>query len=190
MEVLWTPGSACTVHVHVCVCVCVCSCWWWCWQCLSLRRWEHHLTHGPPPLGVWGYASCHKRRTIFYFGGECGHGSCAHNSLTALNLESLTWNQLMSTSDSDGPMKKSNCGALVFEDQLLVVGGVGYEAPVNPSSASAKYEEVDGMVYTNEHHVYDLGRGEHLLKLALVCVCTWLVQPPSHTIILSKKTFL
>ena len=48
---------------------------------LGTGIWEQKPTTGNPPLGVRGYAAATIGREIFYFGGDCNHGNCYHNSL-------------------------------------------------------------------------------------------------------------
>ena len=48
---------------------------------LGTGRWEQKPTTGNPPLGVVNYAAAAIGNEIFYFGGECSHGDCYHNSL-------------------------------------------------------------------------------------------------------------
>ena len=128
-------------------------------------RWEHHSTSGPPPLGVSRYANANIGRNIFYFAGNCGHGNCQHNSLTALSVDKFTWRELFPTTDITGPMRKNGCGLMAIKGQLLAVGGMAYSAPTNPSP-SAHYEKDLGIFYTNEHNIYDMEKGEYQLPLA------------------------
>ena len=48
---------------------------------LPTGEWVQKPTTGDPPLGVWGYAAAVIRNEIFFYGGDCGHYSCYHNSL-------------------------------------------------------------------------------------------------------------
>ena len=142
-----------------------------------IHRWEQQHTTGTPPPGVWGYGSCSSGKDIYYFGGYCGHDSCYHNSLFLLNTEKFAWSELFTTNNNTGPMKKAYSGLLAFDDQLLAFGGRSETDPSNPSPL-AKYEKsANGWVYTNEHHVFDLKRGEgHFLitvpVLMLINYCT------------------
>ena len=43
--------------------------------------WEQRTTRGTPPLGVKGYSCVAVRNELHYFGGECGHRGCYHNSV-------------------------------------------------------------------------------------------------------------
>ena len=93
--------------------------------------WLHLPTSGAPPLGVCGYGCAAVGDSIYYFGGECGHGhaGCFHNSLHKLNTSFLHWGLISPTTIQDGiPMPKSGCGMVAFkdvEDILYIVGGLG-----------------------------------------------------------------
>ena len=121
-------------------------------------RWHHQPTTGEPPLGVIDYGCDNINHDIFYFAGHCGHEGCDHNSLNVLNVDDFTWRCLYHDNDTAGPMKKSGCAMLSFQDQLLAVGGAGYSLPTNPSP-SATYEKGVQYIYTNEHHIYDTEGG-------------------------------
>ena len=109
------------------------------------------------------YACASIDRTIFYFAGYCGHGKCDHNSLTALNVDDFSWTTLFRTSDDIGPMKKSGCGLVAFNRQLLALGGVSYSAPKTPRNPPSPYKKYKSFFYTNEHHLFDIeGGGYHL----------------------------
>ena len=126
--------------------------------------WEQRTTRGIPPLGVWGYSCVAVRNDLYYFGGECGHGSCYHNSIHTLSTSTLQWRMLASTTSEDEvPMKKSGCGLVHFtddeEDLLFVMGGWG----PTPSSHQhrAQYKQANmGYVYTNEQHIFCLSTSE------------------------------
>ena len=121
-------------------------------------RWNHHPTTGQPPLGVIDYACSSISHSIFYFAGYCSHDECRHNSFNVLNVDYFTWEELFSTSDTTGPMKKSGSRMLAFYNQLLAVGGVGVSFPKDPSP-SATYEKLGDFIFTNEHHIYDTEEG-------------------------------
>ena len=138
------------------------------WSCIY--RWKQHSTTGTPPLGVRGYASCSVDRDIIYFGGYCGHDTCYHNSMFGLGAENLVWREFLATSETSGPMRKGYCAVLQFDSRLLVIGGRGDEPPGDPSP-SATYEIRDGLVYTNEHHLFHTLSGKHHL-VTYDAVCT------------------
>ena len=142
---------------------------------LPTHRWEQFYTTGTPPLGVWGYASCHIGEDIFYFAGYCGHGNCYHNSLSCLSTKTLAWKELFSTSETSGPMRKAFTALLPFDGQLLAIAGRGEEAPTNPSPA-AKYSNIIGRVYTNEHNMFIREEGGQF-EQQKIFTNQWYTQP-------------
>ena len=131
---------------------------------LTSGIWEQRLTKGKPPPGVWAYVSTVIGNKIYYFGGRCNHDECYHNSLNSLIIDSLTWNELFSTSSKKGPMMKAGCGmtSVTFDSKyyLLVVGGWGH--PPNTQQSGAQYIGAHGHVRTNEHHYYELTSGKKI----------------------------
>ena len=61
---------------------------------VNTGHWGQRTTRGTPPLGVWGYSCVAVRNDLYYFGGECGHGSCYHNSIHTLSTSTLQWRLL------------------------------------------------------------------------------------------------
>ena len=101
---------------------------------------------------------------IYYFGGRCGHDSCYHNSLFALNVKNLLFTQLCSTNDHESaPVKKSDSGMISFqtdknEESLLVVGGFCEKSP-RYKQHGAQYTSS----MTNESHIFNLTTGEYII---------------------------
>ena len=132
--------------------------------------WEQRTTRGTPPLGVKGYSCVAVRNELHYFGGECGHRDCYHNSVHTLSTSTLQWKMLApSTTEGGTPMQKQWCGMVHFtdreEDLLYVVGGHGgMAAPSSPQHGAQYYQPVryiryDG-VCTNEQHIFSLSTSE------------------------------
>ena len=131
---------------------------------VNTGRWEQRTTCGTPPLGVWGYSCVAVRNDLYYFGGECGHGDCYHNSVHTLSTSTLQWRMLAPTTSEDGaPMKKSGCGVVHFtdeeEDLLFVVGGYGPTPSSRQRGAQYKQANKD-YVHTNEQHIFCLSTSE------------------------------
>ena len=127
--------------------------------------WEQRTTRGTPPLGVRGYSCVAVRNELHYFGGQCGHSSCYHNSVHTLSTSTLQWRMLApSTTEGGAPMQKNRCGMVHFtygeENLLYVVGGHGHAAP-SSRQHGAQYLPVDnGGVCTNEQHIFSLSTSE------------------------------
>ena len=101
--------------------------------------WEQRTTCGTPPLGVVGYSCVAVRNELYYFGGECSHNRCFHNSVHTLSTSTLQWKMLApSTTEGGAPMQKYHGGMVHFtaekpkEDLLYVMGGWGLAAPSTP----------------------------------------------------------
>ena len=118
--------------------------------------WQRLPTSGTPPLGVCGYGCAAVGDSIYYFGGECGHGhSCFHNSLHKLSTSSMHWESISPTTIQDGiPIPKSGCGMVAFrdvEDILYIVGGLGISSFQQPG---AVYVAAGNYIRCNEQHMF------------------------------------
>ena len=129
---------------------------------LATGRWEQKPTTGTPPLGVSGYASAAIGNKIFYYCGNCNHGSCYHNSLHSFNVDTFHWEELSPTTPHHGPMIKDSCGMIAVqldgEDYLVVLGGQGPSSNT-PTQAGAQYNDDGYGINCNEIHYYKLSSG-------------------------------
>ena len=132
---------------------------------LASGRWEQKPTTGTPPLGVYGYAAAVIGKEIFFFGGDCGHGDCYHNSLFSFNVDTFNWKELSPTSPHHGPMMKSYCGmvAVQLEEEayLVVIGGSNREGQQPGTQRDAQYEGGYSIQYCNEIQYYKLSSGQY-----------------------------
>ena len=131
---------------------------------LASGRWEQKPTTGTPPLGVYGYASAVIGREIFFFGGDCGHGDCYHNSLFSFNVDTFNWKELSPTSPHHGPMMKSRCCVVAVQlerEAYLVVFGGSRLGQQPGTQRGAQYESDDDYQYCNEIHYYKLSSGQY-----------------------------
>ena len=128
---------------------------------LASGTWEQKPTTGTPPLHVYSYAAAVIGREIFFFGGDCGHGDCYHNSLFSFNVDTFNWKELSPTSPHHGPMMKGYCGmvAVQFEEEayLVVIGGSNRVGQQPGTQRGAHYESG----YCNEIHYYKLSSGQY-----------------------------
>ena len=141
---------------------------------LATGRWEQKPTAGTPPLGVWGYASAAIGNKIYYYGGDCNHAGCYHNSLHSFNVDTFHWEELSPTTPHHGPMMKRYCGMIAIqldsEDYLVIIGGKG---PLSntPTQAGAQYS---GTGYDrkscNEIHYYKLSSGQYNMIISLYTI--------------------
>ena len=128
---------------------------------LSTFKWERKSTTSNPPAGVLTYACTSIKDSVLYFGGSCKPCDCFHNNLYKLNTLTLNWNEIISTSTDNIPMRKHRCGMISFnmngEDHLVLSGGLG-PSPLTEQT-HAQYISHPGrphLSYTNEIHCMNL----------------------------------
>ena len=125
---------------------------------LKTGRWEGYRTRGSSHSGISYYANATINNDIFYFGGQCGHGTCYYNTITMLSTSEMKWKDVH-TNFIGAPMKKYSCGMVSFqcegEAYLFVVGGYGelYEADKQPKALYVQSASNPKIWRTNEHHV-------------------------------------
>ena len=142
--------------------------------------WQRLPTSGTPPLGVCGYGCAAVGDSIYYFGGECGHGhSCFHNSLHKLSTSSMHWESISPTTIQNGvPMPKSGCGMVAFrdiEDILYIVGGLGTSSF---QQRGAVYVAAGNYIRCNEQHMFTPNASE-LFCIMMLLVISILVYYPA-----------
>ena len=132
---------------------------------LPSGQWSMKTTSGNPPLGVIGYCCSTVGEKIYYFGGDCGHDDCYHNSLNELDTVTLTWKQLQPTDDNIAVMKRASGGMITVEEDktyLLVIGGEALSPPtVQLEQAQYTWSSDGHVVYTNECNMYNISTGKY-----------------------------
>ena len=132
---------------------------------LSLESWRQLETHGPTPPGLFNGASAHSESYLYVYGGTKRDGfysGCLHS----LDTKISSWTQLAAHS-ANAPMKKIGCGMIVYDNSVIVVGGIGVRnGPIQPGSewrGNDVKEDPSTKGWTNEMHKYDLreGKGEN-----------------------------
>lgn len=145
------------------------------------RLWVQKHTSGTPPLGVYWNAYSSLGRSLFTFGGYCGHGKCYHNSVHQLDVTSLCWREMMPTNPGKAPMKKWQCGMVAFtlegESLLCIFGGWGV---LSSNHKNMQHEFVAdranlGCVWSNELHFYSLNEGQRARCLTNYVSCILLM---------------
>ena len=121
------------------------------------ESWSSKQCQGPsPPDGLYGGASAYAGHHLYLYGGN--DGSHYQNSLHQLDTKSWTWSHLSSA----GPMRKTGCRMVTYDETLLFFGGYGFPSGITQPGAEftkdSKY--TDGNGWTNEFHAYDLKEGE------------------------------
>ena len=132
----------------------------------STGQWITRGTSGTPPLGIIGYCCTAINDLLYYFGGECGHDACCHNSITQLDTISLQWRELEPTDATRPVMRRGSGGMVSFEHDgvhhLLITGGIGSKPAVQ--LPHYKYIELPNRDWcTNEHSMYNISSSKVLL---------------------------
>ena len=124
---------------------------------LQAFKWEKKSTTSNPPAGVLNYACTSIKNSVLYFGGGCKVLDCFHSNLYELNALTLNWNEIITTTTDNIPMRKCGCGMISFningEDQLFLSGGV--EPSPLTKQRNAQYiphANKPHLSYTNEIH--------------------------------------
>ena len=123
-------------------------------QCME--TWQTRATTGKHPPGLCDGACTSSGHHLYVYGGW--DGSHHHDSLHQLDTDSLVWSQLPS-----GPIRKSGCGMVSYEDRLIVFGGHGI--PSGPTQPGAEFIKdsmfIDGRGRTNELHLFDMQKSKN-----------------------------
>ena len=121
------------------------------------ETWTSHLTRGSPHPGVNGCTIASAGHYLYIFGGEDLEGSYI-DSLHQLDTATSVWTEL---SAKDGPMKKSACGMVVYDDKVVLFGGLG--VPSGPIQPGSEYiPDNEGTGWTNELHLFNLKKGQDI----------------------------
>ncbi len=137
------------------------------YECTT-ESWKELLTTGTPPPGIYGCATSYSGHILYLFGGH--DGTSLHASLHQLDTRSMTWKQLSPQHDS-GPMTKSYCQMLYYNDSLTVIGGFGMpsgELQSGSQIAKSKHHQ-DGRGCTNEIHKYHISQGKLQIMFQFIC---------------------
>ncbi len=131
----------------------------------STESWKELPTSGTPPPGIYERGTAYSDHVLYLFGGR--DGTSFYASLHQLDTRSMTWKQLSPLHDS-GPMRKSDCQMIYYNDSLIVIGGYGI--PSGELQSGSQFTEnkhlQGGHGYTNEIHKYHISQG----KLQIVTV--------------------
>ena len=138
----------------------------------STGQWITRGTTGTPPLGVYAYCCTAINDLLYYFGGQCGHVSCYHNSITQLDTVSLQWRELEPTDATRPVMRRCAGGMISFEHDgvhhLLMIGGTGSKPAVQlPHNKYIEFS--DGDWRTNEHSMYNISSSKVLIYCLKLC---------------------
>ena len=139
---------------------------------LPTFQWERKLTTGNPPSGVMSYTCTNLENNIFYFGGSCKCGDCFHNNLFELNSLTNKWDEIVSMTPDNEPMRKYGCGMISYstngEDNFLLLGGFG-PIPTTKQTQSQyiAFPTYPSLCYTNETHIMCVSSSPGITQLTL-----------------------
>ncbi len=137
------------------------------YECTT-ESWKELRTTGTPPPGICGCVTSYSGHVLYLFGG---HDSTSfHASLHQLDTRSMTWKQLSPQHDS-GPMGKTGCQIIYYNDSLIVIGGFGIpsgELQSGSQFTKSKYGQ-DGRGWTNEIHKYHISQGKLQIVFQFIC---------------------
>ena len=132
-----------------------------------LDTWSHQNAGGTLPPGFY-FCVCASAGHYLYIFGGCDNNNKHTGSLHQLDTRTSMWTQLA----KDGPMKKSDSVMVVYNNQLILFGGVG--TPSGPIQSGSEFivdsNDIDGSGWTNEMHSFDLKEGERVE--CVQCYCT------------------
>jgi hypothetical protein len=153
---------------------------------LYTGQWKALETQGQPPLGISGYACASIGNELYYFGGDCQHDNCYHNSINKLDTQSFAWHEVSPTlTDSlNIPCRKAACHMVHIhdgEDLLLIVGGYGIYPNTPQSGSQYCVDQANGLFRTNEQHLYNTSTGKWISP-----VCSGQRPPPSNAFTLTS----
>ena len=134
----------------------------------STESWKELPTSGTPPPGIYNCATAYSDHILYLFGGR--DGTSFHASLHQLDTRSMTWKQLSPQHDS-GPMRKSDCQMIYYNDSLIVIGGYGIpsgELQSGSQLTKIKHSQ-NGHGWTNEIHKYHISQGKLQIVFQLIC---------------------
>ena len=121
---------------------------------VNTEIWLMKVTNGfHLPVGLTNGGCSAAGRHIYLYGGY--EGSHLFGSLCQINTDDLTCRELF-TMSAEGPLRKSGCRMITFEDQLFLLGGYYGHCEPDYKQPGSRYENG----YTNELHCYNLKKGK------------------------------
>ena len=134
-----------------------------------LEMWTHITTEGTPHPGRNGAANALFGEQMYMYGGAQDIGKDTYAGvLSSLDLNTFTWSLLCPAGTIGAPMRKTGCGMVhLNHDKLAVIGGYGTPTgPTQPGSSFIRHTRFnDGRGWTNEIHLFDINRGNHIQAL-------------------------
>jgi len=123
------------------------------------EMWKKRSTTGVLPPGQYAGSFTVVGSNLYYFGGL--NGRKYFSSLHELQLSNLEWNEIVQSNTAEGPLPKSGCGMVAYQQQLALIGGFG-SAPTGPLQAGAEFIEsikYPGKGWNNHFHLFSIREG-------------------------------
>lgn len=109
------------------------------------------------PLGKCSMSICAIDNVIYAFGGwyseQLYHSRS--NLLHQLNLQEMTWQEVVAVNPQDGPGMKDKCGMVEHDGKICIFGGYGYPTDHQTQNRLFSREPLGFLCWTNELHLYD-----------------------------------
>ena len=142
---------------------------------LPTFQWKKKFTTSNPPKGVMEYACTSIGNKLLYFGGSCEPNDCYHNNLYERNSLTNKWEEIVSITPDNEPMRKAGCRMISFStngaDNFLLLGGVG-PIPTTKQTQSqyVSLSDYPNYCYTNETHIMCVSSSPGITRLTLCIV--------------------
>ena len=123
--------------------------------------WKERNTAGVPPPGHYYGSFAMVCGDLYYFGAR--DGNTLYNSVHKLRLSkrTLKWKKIVESNPARGPLPKTGCGMVAYQQQLALIGG--FSSPPNGRLQSgAKFirsQSYPWCGYTNEFHLLSIEGG-------------------------------
>jgi len=123
------------------------------------EMWKEQSTTGVPPPGQYNGSFTVVGSNLYYFGGN--DGKKIFSSVHELQLSNLKWNEIMESNTAKGPLPKSGCGMVAYQQELALIGGYS-SATTAPLQAGAEFiKSINYPEYgwNNQFHLFSIKEG-------------------------------
>ena len=130
----------------------------------SVEKWSQTATGGRRHPGICGGACASCDKFLYAYGGVDSNGR--RGVLSKLDVERLTWTRVCPEGATGGPMKKWECGMVVYHGCMAALfGGYGFPGEdVQPGSQFIVDDSKPGGIgWTNEFHITDTSIGKIII---------------------------
>lgn len=125
---------------------------------MSIEKWNQTGTGGRPHPGVDSVACASFGKFLYAYGGM--DSTRRRGVLSKLDVERLIWTRICHEDANDGPMRKWECGMVIYHGCKAAVFG-GYGLPMEIIQPGSKFiDDKNQHGWTNEFHVIDTSMGK------------------------------